>query len=125
MKLFQKKKQNRFYINNREIVITSATFDEMVDVIFTISPYLKAFIAAKVELKAGSAADVYFDVVMNILDHLGRKDFIKTVAILLHQDIEFVETLQFADVVKVIPAIVRENKLSEVFQILRLLGAFD
>jgi hypothetical protein len=123
-KLIKKfRKRSTFFINKRFVKITPLTFEEMLEVVFLILPYIKTFILAKQQVSEDSTpSDIYFDILHNSVSQLGKQDANRVMCLLLHQDKEFVETLSFKDFQRMVSAIIRENELYETFIHLHNLG---
>lgn len=97
----------------------------MVEIVFLVLPYLRGFLQAHRGIKTENPVDIYYDVVSNIFEQINRNHQTKILMFLLHEDENFCKELTYADFIKVLPAIMRENKLAETFQILFALGVFD
>ncbi len=120
-----KKPDNTFTINNREITILPATYDEVLEVVFLLLPYLKMVRVIKEQHKSNLDPVIFFDIVENLILQLSRKDANKILQILLKQDEEFVSIMTVKDVVTLAPILIKVNNLIETMFILRNLGAFE
>lgn len=125
-KLFQKKtKQRSFNINHKTITITPLTFEEVLEVVFLVLPYMKGFLAARRQIADETPVDLYFDIISNIFEQVSRDNLNKILTIILHENEQFCREVTYAEFMKILPAVIRENKFSETFQILLALGVFD
>lgn len=116
---------NIVFLNKQKIAITAVTFDELLEVAFLFSPYLKAAIKMREEYKSEGDAFAFFDVVQNIVTQLNVADFNKSIQILLKLPEESVKELTANDIVKILPIIIQENDLVSVFFSMRSLGLFE
>jgi hypothetical protein len=124
LKKWQRKKT--FLINKRIVKIKPLTFDEMLEVVFLLLPYLKIIKLAKQEIdEDATPSDIYYDVLHNGIVQMSRTDASRAVMILLHQDLKFVEEMAFKDFQRILPTVVRENDLIETFLHLNSLGLIE
>jgi len=129
-KKFQKKEQtetsvSKLYIKERFIIITPISYEELLEVVFLILPYLKLVKVIRNEKQSAVTADIFFDVINNLILQLNRKDLNRALQLLTRQDETFVNSLTAEDLLKMLPLIIRENKLIDVFFVMRSLGAFE
>jgi len=119
------KPDNTFIINKRQITILPVTYDETLEVVFLLLPYIKMVRVIKEEHKSNLDPIIFFDIVENLILQLRRQDINKILQILLKQDEGFVSELTTEDFVRLAPIFIRINHLIEVMFILRNLGAFE
>jgi hypothetical protein len=124
-KTVAEKLPNTFTINNRQITIVPATYDEVLEVVFLLLPYLKMVRVVKEEHKSNLDPVIFFDIVENLILQLRRQDINKILQIFLKQDEEFVSKITADDLVKLAPIIIRVNNLIEIMFLMRNLGAFE
>ena len=124
-KIFPQKKPTKFTINKKTITITPLKFDEVMEVVFIVIPYMKGFIKARKMVADESPVDVYFDVISNIFSQINKDSLTKVFSIILHEPEGFCKELEYKDFIKILPTVLRENKISETFQILLVLGVFE
>lgn len=121
-----KKKDSVVYINKTRIKITPVTYDEMLEVIFLILPYLKLVRVIKEEHQSITTdPTLFFDIVQNLILQLNRRDLNRILQILLRKDGGFVNQISHVDFIRALPVLIRENKLIDTVFILRNLGAFE
>lgn len=127
-RLFPKKpkpKPTSFTVNEKTITIVPLTFDEVLEVVFLVLPYMKGFLQARRKLADETPVDIYFDIISNIFEQANRTHLTKILTIVYHESEEFCKKVTYAEFSKTLPAILRVNKFSETFQILLALGVFD
>lgn len=114
-----------FKINNRAIEITPVSYDEILEVVFLLLPYIKLVRVVKAEHKSNLDPVIFFDIVENLILQLNRKDFNRILVLTTHQDEEFINTLTHKDLIMIAPTIITVNHLIETMFLLRNLGAFE
>ena len=95
------------------------------EVVFLVLPYMKGFMKSRKMIADETPVDLYFDIVSNIFQQVNRNHLTKILTIVLHENEDFCSGLIYADFVRVLPSVIRENRFSETFQILLALGVFD
>lgn len=116
---------NIITLKGKKITITPGTYDEVLEVVFLLLPYLKLVRVIKTEHKSNLEPEIFFDIVENLILQLKRKDLNRILQVLLKQDEQFVSQLTGEDLVRIAPILMKENHLIEIMLILRNLGAFE
>jgi len=114
-----------FKINDRQVQITPISYNEMLDVIFLILPYLKLIRVIKQEHESIMDPGLFFDVIESMVNQLNRRDLTKILVILIKQDEQFCSTLTHKELIMMLPTLIMENDFIDTMQLLKGLGVFE
>ena len=100
-------------------------FSEVIDVIFLVLPYLKFIKRVRAEYQAKTEAEVFRFVIQTLLESMEKKDIYKAFSIALRKPEKDIENLTMAELVILVPKLIRENGLFEIYLLMKKLGALD
>lgn len=116
---------NVIKVAGEKITILPVSYDEILEVVFLLLPYIKMVRVIKDEHKSSLDPVIFFDIVENLIMQLNKKSLSRILVIFLKRDEVFVANLTNKDLVRLAPIIIRENGLIETMFLMRNLGAFE
>lgn len=101
------------------------TLDEFFELLFLALPYIKLVKRLKAEYNASKDEHLFRFIISGLLAEMERPTLLKIFAIITHKPVEEVEKMTVSQMVALVPKMIMDNNLLELYHYGKQLGVID